>query len=546
MSTATRTRPAPVREPDGPASPTSPGIGWLRELLALHPDCAVAAIDGSSALGDPTALLAQHGIALGRDAVLFGSAFVEFLVPEDAWIVGDIAREASNTGVGTRTVTLRDGPAAELHAVVLQPGSASMVMILVAPLGASLRHQAPSPSIEAWPRVGTLRCDVFGNVTEADEQAAGMLGRARDALVGSPIVGVVHAADREMAIANWVAAKDRRGPVRWRCRVVDAAGSPTWVEITLVNAVDGAGRGEIDIELFDVNAEVGAIEALANERALLELLTETLPVGVAKFDRDGHVEHANEQLYRLLAPARPVHVLRGAIDGSLTSVELSAAFGALLEAGTPAKIDIELVTEAGRRHLEWTLRAVIGHDGEVTGGVLCVADISEAVELRAALEARATTDPLTGCSNRAGTMAALDRMLGASRPDEGVGLLFIDLDRFKSINDVHGHQAGDAVLTVVARRLRAASRRGHVVGRLGGDEFVVIVPQIPSEETAHIVGRRVAAALCGPTSVAGVVIEIEASVGVSWTAGGTANDLLKRADAAMYTAKQQRAAERER
>ena len=220
--------------------------------------------------------------------------------------------------------------------------------------------------------------------------------------------------------------------------------------------------GVVRLELYDISTEVAATEALVAERELIGLLTETLPVGVAKFDAQGRVEHANGRLTELLAPLDPQELLGRAVRGEIEDVELAAAFHALMRDGVASRLVVDHIDANGTmRHLEWTIRAALGGSGEVTGGVVCIADVSEAIRLRAALEGRASTDALTGCLNRAGTVAALELALSNVAVTGGVGVLFIDLDDFKSINDTRGHAVGDAVLEVVASRLRGALRSGR-------------------------------------------------------------------------------------
>jgi diguanylate cyclase (GGDEF)-like protein len=129
---------------------------------------------------------------------------------------------------------------------------------------------------------------------------------------------------------------------------------------------------------------------------------------------------------------------------------------------------------------------------------------------------------------------ALTDRRGANRPV----VLFIDLDRFKRVNDEHGHAAGDEVLVVVAHRLRAAVRDGDVVARLGGDEFAILVDLGTSSDVAVDLAERVGRLLAAPIPVAGGWLEVGASIGVAVAApDDEAEDVLARADAAMYRAK---------
>jgi diguanylate cyclase (GGDEF)-like protein/PAS domain S-box-containing protein len=147
-------------------------------------------------------------------------------------------------------------------------------------------------------------------------------------------------------------------------------------------------------------------------------------------------------------------------------------------------------------------------------------------------------DPLTGLPNRRGLGEALAAALARQRRGgPAVALLYIDLDDFKAVNDALGHEAGDYLLGEVADRLRASIRAGDTPGRLGGDEFAVLV-EGSGVTDAQVIAARIVAALAAPMRIGTVTTTISASVGVApATAGETADDLLRRADAALYTAK---------
>jgi diguanylate cyclase (GGDEF)-like protein/PAS domain S-box-containing protein len=350
-----------------------------------------------------------------------------------------------------------------------------------------------------------------------------------------PVVAIVHPDDQETAIVYWVAAKEQRGIAqRWPSRIARGDGSFLWTEVTLTNRIDGDGDGDVRIEIIDISREVAAAEALAGERTLLKQLTEALPVGVAKFDAEGRIEYANAQLANLLG-RDPADVITGAITGECP--RLGAAFAQLLQEGKSSRFVSERRRDQPDRDLEWTLQPVTSATGTIAGGVLCVADVTEATELRAALEERATTDALTGCFNWAGTISCIQNALATASPRAGVGLLFIDLNGFKGIHDGHGHGVGDRVLEIVARRLRNAVRPLDKIGRLGGDEFVVVAPRLPSLEGAQALAERVAAEVNGVATIADLHVDISASIGVAWADSGDADVLLAQADSAMYLAK---------
>lgn len=151
---------------------------------------------------------------------------------------------------------------------------------------------------------------------------------------------------------------------------------------------------------------------------------------------------------------------------------------------------------------------------------------------------RATHDPLTGLPNRVHLFDRLEQAL-RRRGDQRIGVLFIDLDGFKPINDTHGHEAGDRVLMTLAERMRDFVRAADTVARLAGDEFVVIVdPSTPDE--LPLVAERLVELIATPIDIGGVTITMGASIGAVTSAAEdrSAEALLQRSDAAMYAAKQ--------
>ncbi|MEX5718749.1 putative bifunctional diguanylate cyclase/phosphodiesterase [Geodermatophilus maliterrae] len=152
-----------------------------------------------------------------------------------------------------------------------------------------------------------------------------------------------------------------------------------------------------------------------------------------------------------------------------------------------------------------------------------VTSVRQREELQFALAHRATHDPLTELPNRAQALTLVTSALHrARRSGEMTGLLFVDLDGFKAVNDSRGHAAGDAVLREVARRMRAAVRAGDVVCRLGGDEFVVLVEPVETERDLMDLAERLVAAVGEPVDVGGLV-QVGASIGVAVSRDGGAD-----------------------
>ncbi len=152
-------------------------------------------------------------------------------------------------------------------------------------------------------------------------------------------------------------------------------------------------------------------------------------------------------------------------------------------------------------------------------------------------------DPLTSLPNRALLLDRLERaVVGARRHGTDVGVLLIDLDRFKEINDTLGHETGDALLQQVGERISGELRSVDTLARLGGDEFVVVLPDIKDADAAALVAQRLLDALHRPFTVRGVGLAVEASIGIACYPrhGADQGLLLQHADVAMYVAKQAR------
>ena len=219
----------------------------------------------------------------------------------------------------------------------------------------------------------------------------------------------------------------------------------------------------------------------------------------------------------------------------------------------PVEVEYRLVRSDGE--VRWVLDRMRPERESEDGSLLVsgvVADISDRkrveVEAMEKLEHAALHDSLTGLANRASFLEHLELGLKrAVRTTRGVGVLFIDLDNFKLVNDSFGHAAGDELLKAVGSRLRAAVRGMDVVARQGGDEFLILLSDVESttdsgssvSRAAEVVAGKVRAVLREPFLVDGIEIYVSASVGISSypADGGDAETLLKHADVAMYSVK---------
>lgn len=199
-------------------------------------------------------------------------------------------------------------------------------------------------------------------------------------------------------------------------------------------------------------------------------------------------------------------------------------------------MEVPLVHHNGER--VWTLvsanRAVYRN---ATAGMLVFNKITEHRQLREL----ASYDALTGLPNRNQLWEQLWlAMPRASRSGQLVGILFVDLDGFKRVNDSYGHQSGDRLLTILARRLSRSVRGYDTVARIGGDEFVIILERLDEPAQAERVAQHIMRTLSEPVELAGgCVVKVSASIGIAIYPidGDSDEELLQRADTAMYRAK---------
>jgi diguanylate cyclase (GGDEF)-like protein/PAS domain S-box-containing protein len=178
-------------------------------------------------------------------------------------------------------------------------------------------------------------------------------------------------------------------------------------------------------------------------------------------------------------------------------------------------------------------------DGRCVGRVWSFRDMTGHRRLEEELREQAFSDPLTPLANRTYFVHQLTKALAEPRqPGTSIGVLLLDLDDFKTVNDSLGHVAGDQLLIAVAERLRGCLRTRDTAARLGGDEFVVLLENVRGEREALEAARRVLDVVSQPLLIEGQVVMVRASVGISVaTPGEQAGDLLRNADLAMYQAK---------
>jgi diguanylate cyclase (GGDEF)-like protein/PAS domain S-box-containing protein len=289
-----------------------------------------------------------------------------------------------------------------------------------------------------------------------------------------------------------------------------------------------------------------AVDAEVIERSVAAAF-DAAAVGMALTDLDGRLLRVNDGFCDLLGYER-----EALLDG-MTLADVTHP-----DDESPARADRRAAIEGGgdkyrveKRYIRadgevvWAVATVtvIRHDdGEPLHLLGLVQEVTESKRRQAHLARLALQDPLTGLANR----VLLDDRLRVALARAGrhgalTGVLFLDLDGFKEVNDRHGHHVGDQVLKAVATRLRAVLRPADVVARIGGDEFVAICEELHGLEEAHAIASRVEVAIAEPIPTHAGPLTVHASVGLALAEASDdmdPDDLVRRADEAMYRAKQ--------
>ena len=323
-------------------------------------------------------------------------------------------------------------------------------------------------------------------------------------------------------------------------------GEPYWVRLHIRPVRDEVSQLTHFVAIqTDVTERSLAREALeASERRLAEAQRLARMASFeCNFDTDEMLWTPGAEQVIGLPEALLPHSFRGHV--SLLHADdraaLEDAYWTLVSEQRPYEIEYRLLTGEGK--VRWIRER--GYYLPAEGSLpsrLCglVFDISATKEAHDRIQYLAWHDTLTGLANREQLQEVLHQRLDVAR-DAGqqMALLFVDLDRFKTINDSLGHQVGDELLQTCAQRLRDAVRGSDVVGRLGGDEFVVVLSGIDSSDIVARIASKLLNRLAAPMMIQGRELHVTASLGISVYPkdGTTASELMRHADAAMYHAK---------
>ena len=384
-----------------------------------------------------------------------------------------------------------------------------------------------------------------------NESAASLVGLEPAQLVGRDISDLIKPAYRALfkkTIAKRLAGED--APRRVEIQLINGNQTGLWVEAQSSN-IEYRGEPAILTVARDVSHRKSLDVSLARSKRQAQYTLESIAEGVITTDNDGRIDYMNLAAETLIGTNRDdasghrIGELFTLVDDADRHplgdpVERCLAMRRRVNMGRHA---VMLSVDGEHEHsVEITASPVRGPGSGISGAVVVFHDVSELRGLTRKMSYQATHDPLTGLINRREFERQLDEAMDSAHAEDAVHMLFyMDLDRFKAVNDTCGHLAGDNMLREVAALIKAEVRDSDFVGRLGGDEFGALLVGCPIEKARQI-GSDICAAVANYRFVwKDKIFNIGISIGLVEMShsSGTLQDLMSAADSACYMAKQQ-------
>ncbi len=289
-----------------------------------------------------------------------------------------------------------------------------------------------------------------------------------------------------------------------------------------------------------------ALEAIRQGEEKYRTILESIQEGYFEVDLAGIFTFCNDSMCRITGCSKEelIGMNHKQFTSKETEEEVLHTFNNVFKTGEPSKaFDWQIIRKDGvEGFIETSITLLKDSSGKPTGFKGMIRDVTERKRIEQQLNHIATHDALTGLPNRLMFNQLLSQAVrSAQRHKRQLAVFFIDLDRFKTINDTLGHEAGDQLLTEIARRFRSSLRSVDVVGRLGGDEFIVLIEEVDALNQIEIVAHKLLSNALMPMIILGEECQVTASIGISIYPkdGKDEQTLMKNADIAMYFAKDQ-------
>lgn len=403
--------------------------------------------------------------------------------------------------------------------------------------------------------LGICLSDRIGRSLYANSAYLAITGLPHEQVHGGRWSMSLHPDDRKRTHTRWLDAIQGRRPFQAEVRVQRPDSTIVWVRLHASTDQGGDDASGILLLVEDITerrvAESvlrRAEEALFAEKERAQVTLDSIGDAVLVTDRAGTVTYLNLEAETLTGWSRdealgqPLAKVFRIIDGTSRNVAPNPAHRAIAEDRTvELAIGCVLIRRDGvELGIEDSAAPIHDRDGAVTGAVIVFHDVLRSRLMSDRMAHLARHDHLTGLANPVLLKERLDHVARlARRHRKHAAVLFIDLNRFKEVNDVHGHNCGDQVLRAVADRLVGCVRESDTVCRRGGDEFVILLMEIESRRDAAHVAEKVLAAISAEQVVDGHAVRVSASIGISLYPDDSddVDTVMRRADLAMYQAK---------
>jgi diguanylate cyclase (GGDEF)-like protein/PAS domain S-box-containing protein len=392
--------------------------------------------------------------------------------------------------------------------------------------------------------VGIALISLEGVFLRVNPELCRMLDRVEQELIGSTSRPFTHPDDLELTDAAYVHLTSVDTPLSVEKRYVRPDGRVVWADTRGVAILDAAGRpSHIVSHFLDVTARKLAEQQSVEARQDFEAAFTEAPIGMAIVGLDGRFMKVNRTLCELTGYTEDqfqdvtFHELTHPDD-----LESHTDHMQRLLAGRISRFVLEKRYFTADRREIWVKLAISlvrDVEGQPLHFVSQTEDISERRRLEAALQHLADHDPLTGVWNRRRFQAELQHQIDrGQRYGDSAALLLLDVDRFKSINDTHGHAAGDQLLKSVAAELQGRLRTTDSIARLGGDEFAIILGNISSAQADHVAAGIAEQVAATTIKIGDAELSATVSIGVAFiNEHKTPAAALRQADLAMYQVK---------
>ena len=405
------------------------------------------------------------------------------------------------------------------------------------------KNQAELAAVNDASPLGLIRADAAGHCTYVNRTFEFITGLRREEALGDAWMRAVHPSDRALLRKALRRMVKTRLPCQDTVRCIHPDGMVIWISFKVAAmVVDGRVYGYAGT-VDDITHVRKSVMALRESEARLRTITDTLPAMVAYIDY--------EEVYRFHNIAYEREFNRGGMQvlGKTIRETMGEARYAALEpyirrvlAGETLTFEEDDTGRAAERTFEVDYIPQRDEDNvTVVGFHVMRQDVTAQKHEKQRLLKLSQIDALTGLTNRAGFLQKLQEGMAANRENGGLmAVMYMDIDRFKPVNDTHGHSVGDALLKIFSARLTHAMRASDTIARLGGDEFTVIMERIHRPEDAAALAAKIVGVMRTPFDLGGTVVSVSASIGLAYYQGEdiTPADLLNRADKLLYEAKQ--------